>query len=96
MQFFSLLSYCVYRGFSIKTAQTHIKMKGISTYDYILAMRERDQLNGAGERLHSPYASPASSVATAMSGASSMGTLHPAPWCTPPRLFVDHEVKIHT
>ena len=47
-------------------------MKGISTYDYILAMRERDQLNGAGERLHSPYASPASSVATAMSGASSM------------------------
>jgi hypothetical protein len=58
-------------------------------------MRERDQFNGGSERFHSPYTSPASSVATAMSGASSIGTLHPAPWCTPPRLFVDHEVKFY-
>lgn len=65
--------------------------KGISTYDYIMAMRERDQQLGVGESLPSPYASPASSVATAMSGASSTGALHHAAWCTPPRLFVDHE-----
>lgn len=64
--------------------------KGISTFDYIIAMRERDQ-HITGDSFPSPYASPASSVATAMSGASSTGALHHAAWCTPPRLLVDHE-----
>ncbi|MCO5577485.1 hypothetical protein L7F22_031316 [Adiantum nelumboides] len=63
--------------------------KGISTYDYIIAMREREQLFGV--EFPSPYASPESSVATALSGASSAGALHHASWCTPPRLFIDHE-----
>lgn len=66
-------------------------LQGISTYDYIIAMRERDQHINV-ESFPSPYASPSSSVATAVSGASSTGALHHAAWCTPPRLFVDHEV----
>ncbi|EFJ36864.1 hypothetical protein SELMODRAFT_164924, partial [Selaginella moellendorffii] len=62
--------------------------KGISTYDYIVAMRERDQLQGD---MHSLQSSPVSSVATAVSNVSSLGALQRRPWCTPPRLLVEHQ-----
>lgn len=68
--------------------------KGISTYDYIVAMRERDQQHGGGDNILSPYVSPASSVETAMSGGSSAGGFQQNAWCTPPRLFLDHEQAI--
>eukprot|EP01018_Ginkgo_biloba_P035352 Gb_24689 [translate_table: standard] len=65
--------------------------KGISTYDYIIAMREQEQqaLGGA----LSPQMSPASS-ATAMSSASSVSALHRRAWCTPPRLFFEDQFAV--
>ncbi|KAL1551078.1 putative protein S-acyltransferase 22 [Salvia divinorum] len=63
--------------------------KGISTYDYIIALREQDQLGGQ----QSPQMSPVSSI-TGLSSASSFNTFHRATWCTPPRLFVEDQYDV--
>lgn len=68
--------------------------KGISTYDYIVAMREQEQ-KGVGDTVQSSPTSPTSSVGTAHSGASSAGALQGKAWCTPPRFFLDHEQGIY-
>lgn len=68
--------------------------KGISTYDYIVAMREPEQ-KGVGDTVQSSPASPISSVGTAYSGGSSAGALQGRAWCTPPRFFLDHEQGIY-
>ncbi|GLJ47259.1 hypothetical protein SUGI_0997860 [Cryptomeria japonica] len=65
--------------------------KGISTYDYIIAMREQEQ--EAMEGVQSPQMSPLSS-ATAISSASSVSALHRGAWCTPPRLFVEDQFSV--
>ncbi|CAA0828723.1 Probable protein S-acyltransferase 22 [Striga hermonthica] len=65
--------------------------KGISTYDYIIALREQEQLGGGGEQ--SPQMSTVSSI-TGLSSASSFNTFHRAAWCTPPRLFVEDQFDV--
>ncbi|XP_010258225.1 PREDICTED: probable protein S-acyltransferase 22 [Nelumbo nucifera] len=65
--------------------------KGISTYDYIIALREQDQ-QGVGGQL-SPQMSPASSL-TGLSSASSFNTFHRGAWCTPPRLFLEDQFDV--
>ncbi|KAK7309819.1 hypothetical protein RJT34_06870 [Clitoria ternatea] len=67
--------------------------KGISTYDYIIALREQEQeLHGGGGQ-QSPQMSPVSSL-TGMSSASSFSTFHRGAWCTPPRLFLEDQFDV--
>ncbi|KAF0910833.1 hypothetical protein E2562_004799 [Oryza meyeriana var. granulata] len=68
--------------------------KGISTYDYIIALREQEedqQEEIAGHQ--SPQLSIISSV-TGLSTASSFGPLHRGSWCTPPRLFLEDQFDV--
>ncbi|KAL3840546.1 hypothetical protein ACJIZ3_025137 [Penstemon smallii] len=65
--------------------------KGISTYDYIIALREQEQQASGSHQ--SPQMSPVSSV-TRLSSASSFNTFHRAAWCTPPRLFVEDQYDV--
>lgn len=66
--------------------------KGISTYDYIMALREQEQV-GVGSQ-QSPQMSPASSSLTGISSASSFNTFHRGSWCTPPRLFLEDQFDV--
>ncbi|KAF8399537.1 hypothetical protein HHK36_015404 [Tetracentron sinense] len=65
--------------------------KGISTYDYIIALREQEQQGVGGQQ--SPQMSPASSL-TGLSSASSFNTFHRGTWCTPPRLFLEDQFDV--
>ena len=69
--------------------------QGITTYDYILAVREQGLEHdiAEGEGFNSLTSSPASSNATGVSGYSSAGALglHRGVFCTPPRMFVEHQ-----
>lgn len=68
--------------------------KGISTYDYIIALREQEedqQEEVAGHQ--SPQMSIISSV-TGFSTTSSFGPLHRGSWCTPPRLFLEDQFDV--
>ncbi|RID55205.1 hypothetical protein BRARA_G02482 [Brassica rapa] len=62
--------------------------KGISTYDYIVALREQEQELEAGGGQQNPQMSMISSF-TGLSSASSFNAFHRGSWCTPPRLFFD-------
>ncbi|KAF1862119.1 hypothetical protein Lal_00026638 [Lupinus albus] len=67
--------------------------KGISTYDYIIAMREQEQdLVGVGGQ-QSPQMSTVSSL-TGLSSVSSFNTFQRGAWCTPPRLFVEDQFDV--
>ncbi|XWS23143.1 hypothetical protein CRYUN_Cryun29cG0095600 [Craigia yunnanensis] len=67
--------------------------KGISTYDYIIALREQEQeQQGVGGK-QSPQMSPVSSL-TGLSSASSFSTFHRGAWCTPPRLFLEDQFDV--
>ncbi|KAJ6815436.1 putative protein S-acyltransferase 22 [Iris pallida] len=66
--------------------------KGISTYDYIVALREQEQeQQGAGQQ--SPQMSSVSSF-TGLSSASSFSALRRDAWCTPPRLFLEDQFDV--
>ncbi|XP_072971304.1 probable protein S-acyltransferase 22 [Typha angustifolia] len=65
--------------------------KGISTYDYIIALREQEQQGVSGQQ--SPQMSQLSSF-TGLSSASSFGAFHRGSWCTPPRLFVEDQFDV--
>ncbi|PIN02300.1 Protein S-acyltransferase [Handroanthus impetiginosus] len=65
--------------------------KGISTYDYIIALRDQEQQAGGGQQ--SPQMSPVSSL-TGLSSTSSFNNFHRAAWCTPPRLFVEDQFDV--
>ncbi|KAJ9549146.1 hypothetical protein OSB04_021689 [Centaurea solstitialis] len=65
--------------------------KGISTYDYIIALREQEQQGFGGPQ--SPQMSPASSL-TGLSSVSSFNTFRQGAWCTPPRLFVEDQYDV--
>ncbi|KAH1188999.1 putative protein S-acyltransferase 22 [Glycine max] len=67
--------------------------KGLSTYDYIIAMREQEQeqLGNGGQQ--SPQMSTVSSF-TGLSSASSFTTLHRGAWCTPPRLLLEDQFDV--
>lgn len=67
--------------------------QGISTYDYIIALREQEQdqeQHAVGEP-HSPQMSQVSSF-TGLSSASSFNAFNRGAWCTPPRLFLEDQV----
>lgn len=73
--------------------------KGITTYEYVVAMRTQSEPPGPsieGEELQSLPSSPTSSAVTAVSGRSSvgMGLQYKGSWCTPPRIFMDHQDEI--
>uniref|UniRef100_A0A0E0M6M5 S-acyltransferase n=1 Tax=Oryza punctata TaxID=4537 RepID=A0A0E0M6M5_ORYPU len=63
--------------------------KGISTYDYIVALREQEEQQEVTEH-QSPQMSIISSV-TGFSTASSFAPLQRGSWCTPPRLFLEDQ-----
>ncbi|KAE8687355.1 putative protein S-acyltransferase 22 [Hibiscus syriacus] len=67
--------------------------KGISTYDYIIALREQEQEQQGVGGQQSPQMSPASSL-TGLSSASSFSTFHRGAWCTPPRLFLEDQFDV--
>ncbi|KAJ7957999.1 S-acyltransferase [Quillaja saponaria] len=73
--------------------------KGITTYEYVVAMRTQSEppgpsLDGADQQ--SLPSSPTSSAVTAISGRSSLGVSlqYKGAWCTPPRIFMDHQDEI--
>ncbi|ONM59361.1 putative protein S-acyltransferase 22 [Zea mays] len=66
-------------------------MQGISTYDYIIALREQEQDDLSGQQ--SPQMSRVSSY-TGLSSASSFGPLRRGSWCTPPRLFLEDQFDV--
>ncbi|CAK9858631.1 unnamed protein product [Sphagnum jensenii] len=70
--------------------------KGITTYDYILALRDQEQGLREGDGMDSMMSSPANSAATGLSGYSSSGGLawHQGVLCTPPRMFVEHQQTV--
>lgn len=72
-------------------------LQGITTYEYVVAMRAQSEPPGPsvdGEDQHSLPSSPTSSAVTAISGKSSVGRglQYKGAWCTPPRIFMDHQV----
>ncbi|XP_065860509.1 probable protein S-acyltransferase 22 [Euphorbia lathyris] len=67
--------------------------KGISTYDYIIALREQEQEQQGIRGQQSPQMSPASSL-TGLSSQSSFSTFHRGAWCTPPRLFLEDQFDV--
>ncbi|XP_039034679.1 probable protein S-acyltransferase 22 [Hibiscus syriacus] len=67
--------------------------KGISTYDYIIALREQEQEQQGVGGHQSQQMSPASSL-TGLSSASSFSTFHRGAWCTPPRLFLEDQFDV--
>lgn len=69
--------------------------KGITTYEYVVAMRAQNEPQGVpeGEQQSIP-SSPTSSTATGWSGSSSLGLQYRGAWCTPPRVFVEHQDEV--
>lgn len=72
-------------------------LQGITTYEYVVAMRTQSEPPGPsldGGDQQSLASSPTSSAVTAISGKSSlgMGLQYKGAWCTPPRIFMDHQV----
>ncbi|KAI9200426.1 hypothetical protein LWI28_007797 [Acer negundo] len=73
--------------------------KGITTYEYVVAMRTQSEPAGpsldGGDHQSLPT-SPTSSAVTAISGRSSLGMSlqYKGAWCTPPRIFMDHQDEI--
>ncbi|KAH8961280.1 hypothetical protein BDL97_05G042400 [Sphagnum fallax] len=71
--------------------------KGITTYDYILAVREQEEHAWEDSGLDSLTTSPATSTDTGFSGYSSTAgaqALHHGVFCTPPRVFVEQDQNI--
>nr|CAB3458500.1 unnamed protein product [Digitaria exilis] len=68
-----------------------VRIQGISTYDYIIALREQEQEDASGQQ--SPQMSRVSSY-TGLSSASSFGPLRRGSWCTPPRLFLEDQYDV--
>ncbi|KAJ7943406.1 S-acyltransferase [Quillaja saponaria] len=67
--------------------------KGISTYDYIIALREQEQEQQGIGGQQSPQMSTVSSL-TGLSSASSFTTFQRGAWCTPPRLFLEDQFDV--
>lgn len=70
--------------------------KGITTYEYVVAMRTQSEPPGPSvdEDPQSLPSSPISSTATGLSGGSSLKLQYKGAWCTPPRIFVDHQDEV--
>ncbi|KAH9626163.1 hypothetical protein KSS87_017687, partial [Heliosperma pusillum] len=98
VSFLSLLAVCTVLAMiaTLPLAQLlffHILLikKGLSTYDYIVALREQEQQEVGGGQ--SPQMSQVSSF-TGMSSASSFNTFRRGAWCTPPRFFIEDQFDV--
>ncbi|XP_074590219.1 putative protein S-acyltransferase 19 [Curcuma longa] len=70
--------------------------KGITTYEYVVAMRAMSEAappSADEEAPNAPY-SPTNSATTGLSLGSSLGIQYKGVWCTPPRVFVDQQDEI--
>lgn len=65
-------------------------MQGISTYDYVIALREQEREQATGDQ-ESPQMSRVSSMA-GLSTTSPFIAFHRGAWCTPPRSFLEEQV----
>lgn len=70
--------------------------KGITTYEYVVAMRSQSEPPGVSAEgdARSIPSSPSGSTATGLSGGSSLGLQYKGAWCTPPRIFVEHQDEV--
>lgn len=100
--FLSTISYFFFISISLQYVKCYLcisLMQGITTYEYVVAMRTQSEPPGPsidGMDQQSLQSSPTSSAITAMSGRSSHGhgpsLQHKGAWCTPPRIFMDQQV----
>ncbi|CAK9175763.1 unnamed protein product, partial [Ilex paraguariensis] len=70
--------------------------KGITTYEYVVAMRTQSEAPGPSVDGGDLQSLPSSPTSSAMSGRSSLGMSlqYKGAWCTPPRIFMDHQDEI--
>ncbi|KAK4484335.1 hypothetical protein RD792_006912 [Penstemon davidsonii] len=70
--------------------------KGITTYEYVVAMRAMSEPAGGSvdEEIPNIMYSPSGSATTGFSGGSSLGLQYKGAWCTPPRVFVDYQEEV--
>ncbi|KAG0478056.1 hypothetical protein HPP92_012775 [Vanilla planifolia] len=70
--------------------------KGITTYEYVVAMRAMSEAPPASvdEEGQNALYSPTNSATTGVSGGSSLGLQYKGVWCTPPRVFVDQQDEV--
>lgn len=70
--------------------------KGITTYEYVVAMRAMSEApaGSVDDDNQNVLYSPSGSATTGLSGGSSMGLQYKGAWCTPPRVFVDHQDEV--
>lgn len=70
--------------------------KGITTYEYVVAMKAMSEAPpaSADEEGANPLYSPTNSATTGLSIGSSLGLQYKGVWCTPPRVFVDHQDEV--
>lgn len=71
--------------------------QGITTYEYVVAMRAMSEAPpaSADEEVPNPIYSPTNSATTGLSVGSSLSIQYKGVWCTPPRVFVDQQVSLH-
>ncbi|KAF9587618.1 hypothetical protein IFM89_004450 [Coptis chinensis] len=70
--------------------------KGITTYEYVVAMRAMSEAPGGAsvDEMPTLQYSPSGSATTGLSGGSSLGLQYKGAWCTPPRVFVDYQEEV--
>ncbi|KAL6561447.1 hypothetical protein OROMI_017048 [Orobanche minor] len=67
---------------------------GITTYEFVVAMRAMSEEASIHEELPNILYSPSGSATTGFSGRSSLGLQYKGAWCTPPRVFVDYQEEV--
>lgn len=65
--------------------------QGITTYEYVVAVRAQP---GEPPIEDEVTTSTSGSTVPGMSRSSSLGLQQHGGWCTPPRIFVEHQVNI--
>ncbi|KAH8933500.1 hypothetical protein BDL97_18G033200, partial [Sphagnum fallax] len=66
--------------------------KGITTYEYVVAMRAQKEATLL-EEVHIPPTSPLSPIAIGVSDSGPLkAPLYHSGWCTPPHIFAEHQV----
>ncbi|ONM20964.1 Chaperonin 60 subunit alpha 2 chloroplastic [Zea mays] len=72
----------------------YVVFQGITTYDYVVAMRAMSEAAPEDEEGENIIYSPSNSATTGFSVGSSLGIHHKGAWCTPPRIFIDQDEVI--
>lgn len=76
--------------FAQRCSLFYVVSQGITTYDYVVAMRAMSEAAPEDEEGANIIYSPSNSATTGFSVGSSLGLHHKGAWCTPPRIFIDH------